>query len=71
MTKILADGSEEEVPIREVAVGDVLVVKPGEKIPVDGEVTEGASFVDESMITGGVDTRGEGERTARVCRDNK
>ena len=52
VTKILADGSEEEVPIREVAVGDVLVVKPGEKIPVDGEVTEGASFVDESMITG-------------------
>ena len=52
VTKILADGSEEEVPIREVAVGDVLVVKPGEKTPVDGEVTEGASFVDESMITG-------------------
>lgn len=52
VTKILADGSEEEVPIREVAVGDVLVVKPGEKIPMDGEVTEGSSFVDESMITG-------------------
>ena len=52
VTKILADGSEEEVPIREVAVGEVLVVKPGEKIPVDGEVTEGSSFVDESMITG-------------------
>ena len=52
VTKILADGSEEEVPIREVMVGDILVVKPGEKIPVDGEVTEGASFVDESMITG-------------------
>ena len=52
VTKILADGSEEEVPIREVAVGDILVVKPGEKIPVDGEVTEGSSFVDESMITG-------------------
>ena len=52
VTKILAVGSEEEVPIREVAVGVVLVVKPGEKIPVDGEVTEGSSFVDESMITG-------------------
>ena len=44
MTKILADGSEEEVLIREVVVGDVLVVKPGEKIPVDGEVTEGSSL---------------------------
>ena len=50
--KEFADGSEEEVPIREVVVGDVLVVNPGEKIPVDGEVTEGSSFVDESMITG-------------------
>lgn len=52
VVKILADGSEVEVPIREVMVGDTLVVKPGEKIPVDGEVTEGASFVNESMITG-------------------
>ena len=52
VTKILVDGSEEQVPIREVEVGDILVVKPGEKIPVDGEVTEGGSFVDESMITG-------------------
>ncbi len=52
VVKILADGSEIEVPIREVMVGDTLVVKPGEKIPVDGEVTEGASFVNESMITG-------------------
>lgn len=52
VVKILADGSEMEVPIRDVMVGDTLVVKPGEKIPVDGEVTEGASFVNESMITG-------------------
>ena len=52
VVKILADGSEVEVPIREVMVGDTLVVKPGEKIPVDGKVTEGASFVNESMITG-------------------
>lgn len=52
VVKILADGGEVEVPIRDVMVGDTLVVKPGEKIPVDGEVTEGASFVNESMITG-------------------
>ncbi|NIS71301.1 MAG: copper ion binding protein, partial [Proteobacteria bacterium] len=46
------DGVEEEVPISEVQVGDVVVVKPGEKIPVDGEVIEGRTAVDESMLTG-------------------
>ncbi|WP_294141867.1 heavy metal translocating P-type ATPase [uncultured Sanguibacteroides sp.] len=50
--KIGEDGREVEIPIKEVLVGDVLVVKPGDKIPVDGTVTEGVSFVDESMITG-------------------
>ena len=46
------DGVEEEVPLDTVAVGDRLRVKPGEKVPVDGTVLEGASRVDESMITG-------------------
>ena len=46
------DGTEEQVPLETVAVGDRLRVKPGEKIPVDGAVLEGASRVDESMITG-------------------
>ena len=46
------DGTEEQVPIDSVHVGDRLRVKPGEKIPVDGEVLEGSSWVDESMITG-------------------
>jgi Cu+-exporting ATPase len=46
------DGSEEEVPVEEVMPFDVVIVKPGEKIPLDGEVIEGASSVDESMITG-------------------
>jgi Cu+-exporting ATPase len=49
---ILRDGQEISVPIEEVNAGDVLIVKPGEKIPVDGEVLEGSSSVDESMLTG-------------------
>ncbi len=50
--RVKADGSEEEVHLGEVHTGDVLRVKPGAKIPVDGEVIEGRSSVDESMITG-------------------
>ena len=46
------DGSEEQVPLANVAAGDRLRVKPGEKVPVDGTVLEGASRVDESMMTG-------------------
>ncbi|NIV31429.1 MAG: hypothetical protein GWN58_18630, partial [Anaerolineae bacterium] len=45
-------GREVEVPIEEVEVGDVMVVRPGEKIPTDGVVLEGESAVDESMATG-------------------
>jgi P-type Cu+ transporter len=50
--RIGADGSEEDVPLTHVHVGDVLRVRPGEKVPVDGKVLEGRSAVDESMITG-------------------
>ncbi len=46
------DGREEDVPIEQIRVGDLLRVRPGEKVPVDGTVTEGSSAVDESMITG-------------------
>ena len=46
------DGSESDVPLEQVTVGNVLRVRPGEKVPVDGVVTEGASSVDESMVTG-------------------
>jgi P-type Cu2+ transporter len=46
------DGQEEEVPLEVVAVGDVLAVRPGDTIPVDGVVIEGSSYVDESMLTG-------------------
>ena len=47
-----ADGSEVELPVERVVVGDVVVVRPGERIPVDGDVAEGRSHVDESLITG-------------------
>jgi Cu+-exporting ATPase len=50
--RINPDGSEEDVPLNHVHVGDLLRVRPGEKIPVDGVVTEGRSAVDESMLTG-------------------
>jgi Cu+-exporting ATPase len=49
---LLRDGREQEVPIDEVSVGDVLLVKPGEKVPVDGSVVSGASAVDKAMLTG-------------------
>jgi Cu+-exporting ATPase len=50
--RIEADGSEADVPLNHVHVGDVLRVRPGEKVPVDGVVLDGASAVDESMLTG-------------------
>jgi len=50
--RVVRDGTEVDVPVDAVAVGDIVVVRPGEKIPVDGVVTEGFSTVDESMITG-------------------
>ena len=50
--RVVKDGVEAEVPIDDVAVGDVVRVRPGEKVPVDGVVTEGTSYVDESMVTG-------------------
>lgn len=49
---IISDGKEIQISIEEVAVGDIIVVKPGEKMPVDGEVVEGNTSVDESMLTG-------------------
>lgn len=49
---IVRDGVKKEVPLEEVVIGDTILVKPGEKIPVDGEVLEGTTSVDESMLTG-------------------
>jgi len=50
--RVIRNGQELDIPVEEVLVGDVVLVRPGEKVPVDGEVVEGASAVDESMITG-------------------
>jgi Cu+-exporting ATPase len=49
---IVRDGRESEIPVEDVAVGDIVIVKPGGKVPVDGEVVAGESYVDEAMITG-------------------
>ena len=50
--RVVRDSKEIDIPVEEVLVGDVVVVRPGEKIPVDGEIIEGSSGVDESMVTG-------------------
>ncbi len=50
--RILRDGRERDIPIKDVRVGDLVLVRPGDKVPVDGAVRQGASAVDESMLTG-------------------
>ncbi|UZF93667.1 heavy metal translocating P-type ATPase [Bosea sp. NBC_00550] len=50
--RVLRDGVEADMPVDTVRAGDIVILRPGERVPVDGEVTDGASFVDESMITG-------------------
>ncbi len=50
--RVIRDGVEVEVAISEVVVGDIVVVRPGERVPVDGEIVEGRSTIDESMVTG-------------------
>ncbi|NUP53608.1 MAG: copper-translocating P-type ATPase [Catenulispora sp.] len=50
--RVVRAGVEADVPLEQVAVGDVIAVRPGEKVPVDGGVAEGSSYVDESMISG-------------------
>src|SRR5258708_32351321 len=58
------DGQEQDVPLDAVAVGDILAVRPGDTVPVDGGVPEGSSYVDESMLTGeaGAGAQGAGAR---------
>lgn len=50
--RVLRDGNELEIPLEEVVAGDIVTVRPGERIPVDGEIVSGQSAVDESMLTG-------------------
>jgi P-type Cu+ transporter len=50
--RVIRQGREVDIPIAEVKVGDTILVRPGEKIPVDGEIVEGASTIDEAMVTG-------------------
>jgi len=52
IARVVRNGEEQEIPVEDVQVGDIVVVRPGEKIPVDGTVTEGYSGVDEKVITG-------------------
>lgn len=49
---VIRGGVEQEISIESVVMGDMIIVKPGSKIPVDGEIIEGSSYIDESMITG-------------------
>jgi Cu+-exporting ATPase len=50
--RIVKNGSETDIPVEEVEIGDIIIVRPGEKVPVDGIISEGYSAVDESMVTG-------------------
>lgn len=50
--KVIREGKEIEIPVGEVNIGDVIIIRPGEKVPVDGKIVEGKSVLDESMITG-------------------
>ncbi|HEY9659933.1 MAG TPA: heavy metal translocating P-type ATPase [Allocoleopsis sp.] len=50
--RVIRKGREVDVPIAEVVLGDIILVRPGEKIPVDGEIVEGSSTIDEAMVTG-------------------
>jgi Cu2+-exporting ATPase len=52
VARLIVKGKEKEVSLEDIRIGDILKVKPGEKIPVDGVITEGKSVIDESMVTG-------------------
>ncbi len=64
--RVMRDGTPVEVPLDSVVRGDILLVRPGETVPVDGDVTEGASFIDESMLTGEPDPKAKSAGDAVV-----
>ena len=64
--RVERNGAETEIPLEQVCVGDVLIVRPGERIPTDGDVIEGRSFVDESMLTGEPEPVAKGPESAVV-----
>ena len=67
--RVFRDGEEMDLPIDLVVPGDIILVRPGEKVPVDGAVTEGRSTVDESMLTGRKHAGGQGAGPASLWRD--
>lgn len=50
--RVIRDGKQIDIPVEEVLIGDIVIVRPGEKVPVDGKIVDGYSSIDESMITG-------------------
>jgi Cu+-exporting ATPase len=71
---VIREGQELDIPIEEVVVGDLVIVKPGEKYPVDGVVVEGRSSADESMLTGEsmpVEKKGAAQRMSRCSQANQ
>ncbi|MFQ5808548.1 MAG: HAD-IC family P-type ATPase [Armatimonadota bacterium] len=64
--RVMRDGHERVIPVQEVVVGDIVVTNPGERFPVDGEVLEGVSVVDESMVTGDSPAAAKGPRDPLV-----
>ena len=69
--RVLREGTPIDIALDEVAVGDIVLVKPGEKVPVDGQVVEGSSFVDESMLTGEPVPVAKGAGASRCRRDDQ
>ena len=69
--RIKVDGRESTVPVESVAVGAIVAVRPGERVPVDGEVIAGSSTIDQSAITGESGSGSQGRRRQCLCRHHQ